>query len=178
MRKYAQKKRVDVATKLRNTHNFSPYADHVDYKFNTMNTTKKKTHFKIGDIVRTIIAIIKGESDTKSQCTVGTFSFLLFCLFKAIGFVGILGSAYWGFADIVAIVSYVVNGYDDLRMLCGLVAALLFLGLVFIYSVIIWGAANEIEKENDKNFVLAVFSGVVSFAALIIALIPLLKEVS
>ena len=45
------------------------------------------------------------------------------------------------------------------------------------YCIIMWKAAKEIEREKDKNFIVSVFSGIVSFAALIVALVALFKEV-
>ena len=45
------------------------------------------------------------------------------------------------------------------------------------YCIIMWKAAKELEQEKDRNFIVAVFSGIVSFAALIVALVALLKGV-
>ena len=36
---------------------------------------------------------------------------------------------------------------------------------------------NEIDKEKDRNYIVDVFSAIVSFAALIVALVALLKGV-
>ena len=46
------------------------------------------------------------------------------------------------------------------------------------YAVLLWKAAKEIEIEKDKNYIVSVFSGLVSFAALIIALVALFQGVS
>ena len=52
------------------------------------------------------------------------------------------------------------------------------MGLFFIMVAILAGAsAKEVDKEKDKNFVVEVFSGIVSLVALIISFIALLKEV-
>jgi hypothetical protein len=40
-----------------------------------------------------------------------------------------------------------------------------------------WKSAKEIETEKDRNYIISVFSGIVSFAALIVALVALFKEV-
>jgi len=37
-----------------------------------------------------------------------------------------------------------------------------------------WGAANQFSRETDKNFVLTLFSGIISLAALIVAVMSLL----
>ena len=44
-------------------------------------------------------------------------------------------------------------------------------------SLIMRGIANEIGREKDKNYIIAAFSGIVSFVALIVALIALFKGV-
>lgn len=43
------------------------------------------------------------------------------------------------------------------------------------YAVLLWKSAKEIETENDKNYIVSVFSGLVSFAALVVALVALIK---
>ena len=49
--------------------------------------------------------------------------------------------------------------------------------MIFLYSLLLWKAAKEIEKEKDRNYIIAVFSGIVSLAALIVALVALFKGV-
>ena len=52
-----------------------------------------------------------------------------------------------------------------------------FIVIVGMFSLIFRAAANEMAKEKDRDYVVAVFSGIVSFAALIVALVALLKGV-
>lgn len=53
------------------------------------------------------------------------------------------------------------------------------IGLFFIVVAILTGAsAKEVDKEKDKNFVVAVFSGVVSLVALIVSFVALIQGVS
>lgn len=60
------------------------------------------------------------------------------------------------------------------------VLTLLFLGLLcvsaLIFALLLRGCANEVEREDDKNYIVAVFSALTSFAALVVALVALLKE--
>lgn len=121
-------------------------------------------------LLRTIWDVLRGTKDTNGQYTVGTFSFLLFFLFKIIGGIGIAVSFPAMIADICAIIVLLVGGTINVQQLVYYVVTLFVLTLAFLYSVMIWGAAKEIEKEKDKNYVLAVFSGVVSFAALVLTL--------
>ena len=47
--------------------------------------------------------------------------------------------------------------------------------IVAVYSLIFRGAANDIKYEEDRNYIVAVFSGIVSFVALIISIIALYR---
>ena len=49
--------------------------------------------------------------------------------------------------------------------------------LLTLLALIMRGIANEIGREEDKNYIIAAFSSVVSFVALIVALIALFKGV-
>ena len=61
------------------------------------------------------------------------------------------------------------------------VVALVFMTLIcillFLISVMFKGAANDIKCEKDRNYIVSLFSGIVSFVALIISFIALFKEV-
>ena len=47
----------------------------------------------------------------------------------------------------------------------------------FLTALFMRGMANDIAREKNKNYIIAIFSSVISFAALIVALIALFKEV-
>ena len=51
------------------------------------------------------------------------------------------------------------------------------LGLLLAIALIFRCIANEIRAEKDRNYIVSVFSGIVSFAALIVALVALFKGV-
>ena len=51
------------------------------------------------------------------------------------------------------------------------------LGLLLAIALIFRCIANEIRAEKDRNYIVSVFSGLVSFAALIVALVALFKGV-
>ena len=59
------------------------------------------------------------------------------------------------------------------------VSTLVFIALVcvllFLLSVLFRGAANDLKSEKDRNYIVALFSGLTSFAALIVALVALIK---
>ncbi len=45
--------------------------------------------------------------------------------------------------------------------------------IVFLYMVLFLGAANDMENEKDKDYVMNVFTGLVSIAALVISIITI-----
>ena len=49
------------------------------------------------------------------------------------------------------------------------------MSVAVVYSLVLWRAAKEVNTEKDRNYIIALFSGVVSFAALIVALVALVK---
>ena len=53
----------------------------------------------------------------------------------------------------------------------------IFIFLILIVCLIFRGIANELKEEKDRNYIISVFSGIVSFAALIVALVALFKGV-
>ena len=58
------------------------------------------------------------------------------------------------------------------------ISFMLFITFVlFLYMVMFWGAANDMEYETDKNYIMSVFSGLVSIASLIVAIIALYRDV-
>ena len=71
------------------------------------------------------------------------------------------------------------TGYE--YIFSSVITILLYVGLMsvaVVYSIVLWRAAKEVNTERDRNYIIALFSGVVSFAALIVALVALVKEVS
>lgn len=121
--------------------------------------------------LKSMIMILKGKKDTGERLTIGIFAILLSVLFQTLAIIG------W----IISIISIYVGikqvsmmKWDGLSIIVNILSLVSWLSIVFIiviYSVLIWGAAKELDKTEDKDFVVSVFSGVVSLAALIVALI-------
>ena len=58
-----------------------------------------------------------------------------------------------------------------------IVFLLIFTAFLFVYGIILWKSGREIDREKDRNYTIAVFSGIVSLAALIIAFLTYIKGV-
>lgn len=126
--------------------------------------------------IKRIWLILTNKVDTNGSMTVGTFALLTAMTLKIVAFIGFALFCFGGYYVVVSTLDWEWNNTariaSNIFALVLIVMILLFVGG---YSVIIWGASNEVEKEKDKNFVVSVFSGLVSFAALIVALVTLVK---
>ena len=71
--------------------------------------------------------------------------------------------------------------WDGVLSIIGNIAMLaifaLFAFVMGIFAKLLWKSAKELENERDRNYIISVFSGIVSFAALIVALVALFKGV-
>ena len=135
------------------------------------STKEKFRIFKKG-----IVQIITCKNKTESALTTGFFAILVSFLFRALALFGVFAFA-----------ALIIGLFDTCRGMTW--AGLQFLPNIFtilttiligiallIYSLIIWGSATEIENEKDKNYIISVFSGIVTFVALIVAFIALKND--
>ena len=121
--------------------------------------------------------IITNKADTKGKMTpvllsmiVGVFFNVLSILFALVGVLSlVLGFA--GIIDLI-IVPQLISEYI-LYIVVAFPTSLLFL----TFALLLRASANEFDKEKDRNYIVSVFSGIVSFVALIVALVALFKGV-
>lgn len=120
----------------------------------------------------------ENEANRKKKFTSGTFATLITFAFYAFSTFG------WIISVAIPISIYNMWSafkWDTFANGFGSVATIIFmLGLMAVlvlYSILLWKSAKEIETEKDRNYIISVFSGIVSFAALIVALVALFKGV-
>ena len=130
-------------------------------------------------------AIVEAQNDAEKQQTErksfvsNSFAFWISLFFRFVPVFGITVCLI-GF---ITIIQYAINtaiwssANNIIANIFALGIVVLFLIALGAYCIIMWRAAKEIEQEKDKNFIVAVFSGIVSFAALIVALVALFKGV-
>lgn len=130
-------------------------------------------------------AIVEAQNDAEKQQTErksfvsNSFAFWISLFFR---FVSILGIAVC-IIGFITIIQYAINTaiWNTPHNIVANIFVLGTIGLLLIsfgaYCIIMWRAAKEIETEKDRNYIISVFSGIVSFAALIVALVALFKEV-
>ena len=108
--------------------------------------------------------------------SIGKLLSLLFC---ALG----LGETYLTVAFSPSLNNYFYNlalsqNYSSVfSRIISVSAVIVFLFVSMMLFCILINIAMEIKKEKDRNYIISVFSGIVSFAALIVALVALFKGV-
>lgn len=127
-------------------------------------------------------AIVKAQEkaeDTatgKKRYTLGTFATPLIIAFYGLS---ILGWIFVLATPFAVYQSWNAFSWSSVTECISSIIVLLFvLGIVVtvaLYSILLWKSAKEVEAETDRNYVISMFSGVVSFAALIVALVALVK---
>ena len=112
----------------------------------------------------------------KKRYTLGTFAMPLIMAFYGLSILGWIFVLATPFA-----VCQLWNTFswssvtESISSIIVLLFMLIIVVTVALYSILLWKSAKEVEAETDRNYVISMFSGVVSFAALIVALVALLK---
>lgn len=140
-----------------------------------VNPTKPEGE-KIG-FWKAVWLIIRGKGSESSSFATALLSGVLSIGFNILFCLGmfVLGAAIY--ATIKSCIGMAWGCAYIFKNVVTLVFMALICILVFLISVMFRGAANDIKCEKDRNYIVSLFSGVVSFVALIISFIALLKEV-
>ena len=129
---------------------------------------------KLAEKVKGAILLAENEKHSAKSATSSLFAFLPSLIFSICGWIGV-------FVSPIAFICFIDLSIQQWKLdhsLVTIVAALFLVFLtvvIFLMSLMLISSANELKKERDKQFVVAVFSAMVSFSALIVALIALLK---
>lgn len=123
-----------------------------------------------------IVQIITCKNKTESNLTTGFFAILVSILFRAVALFGafVFVALMVGLYDTCCDMTWV--GLQIISNVFTIVTTILIVIAILLYSLVIWGSATEIENEKDKNYIISVFSGIVTFVALIVALIALKND--
>ena len=130
-------------------------------------------------------AIVKAQNNNvttdknESKYTTKTFASLISLSFRSVSIMLLPIIVIIGLAMKHAITEIML--WDNFSIIiANIMCTILVSSIAFvlgIYSAVLWKSAKEIEIEKDKNYIVSVFSGIVSFAALIVALVALFKGV-
>lgn len=120
--------------------------------------------------------IITNKRKTNGALTHGLFSNLLSDLFNILAVAGvIIALVVLGITVYLIVQSVAQNDFWNCILFA--FAGIIYLVLILLFCLLLRGVANEIKAEKDRNYIIALFSGVVSFAALVVSLIALVKGI-
>ena len=121
---------------------------------------------------------LDAEANQSKKFTSGMFSMSVFVILRVIALLG------WiiAFALLLGSINTVIEmSWNDFSTISGnifqIIYSITITVLLVLYPLMLWKSAKEIETEKDRNYIISVFSGIVSFAALIVALVALFKGV-
>ena len=121
---------------------------------------------------------LDAEANKSKKFTSGMFSISVFVILRVIALLG------WiiAFALLIgSINTFIEMSWNDFSTISGnifqIIYSITITVLLVLYPLMLWKSAKEIETEKDRNYIISVFSGIVSFAALIVALVALFKGV-
>ena len=121
---------------------------------------------------------LDAEANQSKKFTSGMFSMSVFVILRVIALLG------WiiAFALLLgSINTFIEMSWNDFSTISGnifqIIYSITITVLLVLYPLMLWKSAKEIETEKDRNYIISVFSGIVSFAALIVALVALFKGV-
>ena len=142
------------------------------------NNVNEIDYDKLADAIVKAQEINEDKANQKHRFTSGSFAMLITVAFRVF-------SAFVGLLAVLMLVAPVVswstlqwNSFTNIvTSIVTIVFCIVFTTVLGVYTILLWKSANEIETEKDRNYIISVFSGIVSFAALIVALVALFKGV-
>ena len=121
---------------------------------------------------------LDAEANQSKKFTSGMFSMSVLVILRVIALLG------WiiAFALLLGrINTFIEMSWNNFSTILGnifqIIYSITITVLLVLYPLMLWKSAKEIETEKDRNYIISVFSGIVSFAALIVALVALFKGV-
>ena len=138
------------------------------------NKTKK---LSVCETLKIIWLIIVNKAESNGNMTAIFLGGILSLFFNLIALFGVGISILGIVASVIVIKEFtwsLETMPDNVISITLCVCFELFIAVIaFVFRCI----ANEIEKEKDRNYVIAVFSAVVAFAALVVSVVDAFKEV-
>ena len=120
----------------------------------------------------------ENEANKSKKFTSGMFSMLVFVILRLIACLGWIIAFCLLLRSVNLITAMSWEGFSVVaENIFQIVYTVAIVALLVLYPLMLWKSAKEIETEKDRNYIISVFSGIVSFAALIVALVALFKGV-
>ena len=124
-------------------------------------------------LLRSIARILKGKKSSDGRFLSAPFAVIISAVYRTIAIIGLIALFVLAVALVRSLTSVVWQGWAIIGNIAMIVLGIALLFSMFLYLIVFWGAANDVEQEKDKNYVINVFTGLVSLAALIVAIFAL-----
>ena len=124
-------------------------------------------------LFQSILRIFQGKKSGDGRFLSAPFAVILSLAYRMIAIIGLIASIVLAIALVRSFASATWQGWAILGNIVMIVLGIALLFSLFLYLIVFWGAANDVEQEKDKNYVINVFTGLVSLAALIVAIFAL-----
>ena len=133
---------------------------------------------KLAEAIIKAQEISEDKENTKHKFTSGSFMMFVIGAFRAFAIIlGILAAIMF-LTPFIAWNSLQWSSFTNVfNSIFTIIFCIVIAIVLALYTALLWKSAKEIETEKDRNYIISVFSGIVSFAALIVALVALFKGV-
>ncbi|MBQ8815004.1 MAG: hypothetical protein IJZ85_10985 [Lachnospiraceae bacterium] len=124
---------------------------------------------------KSVWSILRGKGSDNSSFATALLVGVLSVGFEVLFWIGMLAfvGAIFAICQVVSRMTWACGYFiDDVIKIMLSIAICI---LLFLISIMFRGAANDMQREKDRNYIVALFSGVVSFVALIVSLVALVK---
>ncbi len=125
-----------------------------------------------------ILNIIFNKKETNGTMTLELLGTMINIVFNSVAILGVIVLLCTSIVFVDTMKGFVWSVEMVVGNILGILCMIAIVFIIAVFSLIFRGAANEIKREKDRSYVVDVFSGVVSFAALIVAIVALLKGVT
>ena len=133
---------------------------------------------KLAESIAKANSKLDAEANQSKTFTSGMFSMSVFVILRVIALLGWIIAFALLLGSINTFIEMSWNDFSTIsRNIFQIIYSITITVLLVLYPLMLWKSAKEIETEKDRNYIISVFSGIVSFAALIVALVALFKEV-
>ena len=129
------------------------------------------------NIFKSIFRILRGERSKDGRMLSTPFAFLVSYVFRITAISGVILLVLFDIGFVKSFAALQWQGAVFVKNILAIGLIILANVAIFLFMVLFWGAANDVEYEKDKNYVVGVFSGIVSVAALIVAIIALFNGI-
>ena len=139
-----------------------------------IQTNQKVTFKRFRELVW---GIIINKKQSNGEMISGLFSIVICSFFNIIAILGVCLMVLGTIGSIITAINFPWSINTVFNNIFGIVLMIIILAIVAMLSLLCRASANEISVETDRNYIIDVFSGVVSFVALIVSLVALIKGV-